>query len=71
MEAKIGKLVESVGSFFSGGDTIPWCTRDIIAVRTASSPSSPLLPSESLLYFSFYLWGGGLVLARSGAVVGD
>jgi hypothetical protein len=45
MEAKIGKLVESVGSFFSGGDTIPWCTRDIIAVRIHSlrSYSNPLL----------------------------
>ncbi|GLT40526.1 hypothetical protein SLA2020_146540 [Shorea laevis] len=31
MEAKIGKFFESVGSFFGGGDQIPWCDRDIIA----------------------------------------
>ncbi|XP_059462206.1 mitochondrial fission 1 protein A-like [Corylus avellana] len=30
MEAKIGKFFESVGSFFGGGDQIPWCDRDII-----------------------------------------
>lgn len=32
MEAKIGKFFDSVGSFFSGGDQIPWCDRDIIGV---------------------------------------
>ncbi|XP_043690713.1 mitochondrial fission 1 protein A-like [Telopea speciosissima] len=31
MDAKIGKFFDSVGSFFSGGDQIPWCDRDIIA----------------------------------------
>ncbi|MCL7039756.1 hypothetical protein MKW94_009908 [Papaver nudicaule] len=30
MEAKFSKFFESVGSFFSGGDQIPWCDRDII-----------------------------------------
>ncbi|XP_072961802.1 mitochondrial fission 1 protein A-like [Typha angustifolia] len=31
MDAKIGKFFDSVGSFFKGGDNIPWCDRDIIA----------------------------------------
>ncbi|KAF6136360.1 hypothetical protein GIB67_028050 [Kingdonia uniflora] len=30
MEAKIGKLLDSVSSFFSGSDQIPWCVRDIV-----------------------------------------
>ncbi|KAF9679561.1 hypothetical protein SADUNF_Sadunf06G0027600 [Salix dunnii] len=30
MEAKIREVFESVGSFFTGGDHIPWCDRDII-----------------------------------------
>lgn len=32
MDAKIGKFFDSVGSFFGGGDQIPWCDRDIIVV---------------------------------------
>ena len=35
MEANIGKFFESVGNFFTGGDQIPWCERDIIAVTTS------------------------------------
>ncbi|XP_042490964.1 mitochondrial fission 1 protein A-like [Macadamia integrifolia] len=31
MEGKMGKFFDSVGAFFSGGDQIPWCDRDIIA----------------------------------------
>ncbi|OAY77896.1 Mitochondrial fission 1 protein A [Ananas comosus] len=31
MDAAIGKFCDSVGSFFSGGDNLPWCDRDIIA----------------------------------------
>ncbi|KAJ4969963.1 hypothetical protein NE237_003062 [Protea cynaroides] len=31
MEVKIGNFFDSVGSFFSGGDQIPWCDRDVIA----------------------------------------
>jgi hypothetical protein len=34
MEAKIRGAFESVGSFFTGGDHIPWCDRDIITVST-------------------------------------
>ncbi|KAK1317543.1 hypothetical protein QJS10_CPA05g00806 [Acorus calamus] len=32
MEAKFTRFFESVGSFFTGGDNIPWSDRDIIAV---------------------------------------
>jgi hypothetical protein len=32
MEAKMTKFFDSVGNFFTGGDNIPWCDRDIIAV---------------------------------------
>ncbi|KAK8942474.1 hypothetical protein KSP39_PZI008992 [Platanthera zijinensis] len=31
MDVKIGRFFDSVGSFFGGGDNIPWCDRDIIA----------------------------------------
>ncbi|PKA52439.1 hypothetical protein AXF42_Ash020400 [Apostasia shenzhenica] len=31
MDANISRFFESVGSFFGGGDNIPWCDRDIIA----------------------------------------
>ena len=52
MEAKMGRFFESVGSFFTGGDNIPWCDRDIIAVRTRELPFLPLStsPSESLRF---------------------
>jgi hypothetical protein len=42
MEAKMNRFFESVGNFFTGGDNIPWCDRDIIAVRTLET--SPLPP---------------------------
>ncbi|BBH02308.1 hypothetical protein Prudu_012837 [Prunus dulcis] len=32
MAANVGKFFESVGNFFSGGDQIPWCDRDVIAM---------------------------------------
>ncbi|RLN22425.1 hypothetical protein C2845_PM07G34940 [Panicum miliaceum] len=31
MDAKIGRFFDAVGSFFSGGENIPWCDRDVIA----------------------------------------
>ncbi|KAD3640092.1 hypothetical protein R6Q59_002990 [Mikania micrantha] len=30
MDAKIGKLFDSIGTFFSGTDNIPWCDSDIV-----------------------------------------
>ncbi|KAJ6309983.1 hypothetical protein OIU76_014846 [Salix suchowensis] len=32
MEAKLGKVIESITNFFTGADQIPWCDRDIVAV---------------------------------------
>uniref|UniRef100_A0A0D3G726 Mitochondrial fission 1 protein n=1 Tax=Oryza barthii TaxID=65489 RepID=A0A0D3G726_9ORYZ len=57
MEAKIGKLVESVGSFFSGGDTIPWCTRDIIAgcEREVAEAANEEQKSDSIMRLSWAL----------------
>ncbi|KAL5565866.1 hypothetical protein UlMin_029030 [Ulmus minor] len=60
MEAKLGKLFESVGSFFSGGENIPWCDRDIIAgceieVAEAQKTSSDQLLKECLGRLSWAL----------------
>ncbi|OMO55967.1 Tetratricopeptide-like helical [Corchorus olitorius] len=60
MDAKIGKFFESVGSFFSGGDQIPWCDRDIIAgcereVADAAKGDSEELKNESIMRFSWAL----------------
>ncbi|XWS57131.1 hypothetical protein CRYUN_Cryun09bG0146200 [Craigia yunnanensis] len=60
MEAKLGKLIESVGSFFGGGDQIPWCDSDIIAgcereVADAAKGDSEELKSESIMRLSWAL----------------
>ncbi|XWS65347.1 hypothetical protein CRYUN_Cryun05aG0104900 [Craigia yunnanensis] len=60
MEAKIGKFFESVGSFFGGGDQIPWCDRDVIAgcereVADAAKGDSEELKSESIMRLSWAL----------------
>ncbi|XP_010926963.1 mitochondrial fission 1 protein A [Elaeis guineensis] len=57
MDAKIGKFFESVGSFFSGGDTIPWCDRDIIAgcEREVAEGGNQEQKSESLMRLSWAL----------------
>ncbi|XP_022764178.1 mitochondrial fission 1 protein A-like [Durio zibethinus] len=59
MEEKIGKFFESVGSFFGGGDQIPWCDRDVIAgcereVADAKGDSEEL-KSESIMRLSWAL----------------
>ncbi|KAG7027662.1 Mitochondrial fission 1 protein A [Cucurbita argyrosperma subsp. argyrosperma] len=60
MEAKIGKLFESVTSFFGGGDQIPWCDRDVIAgcereVAEANEGASEERKNESILRLSWAL----------------
>ncbi|KAK2987337.1 hypothetical protein RJ640_023638 [Escallonia rubra] len=60
MEAKIGQLIESVSTFFSGGDQIPWCSRDIIAgcekeVAYAASGASDEQKGESIMRLSWAL----------------
>jgi len=37
LAVKMGRFFESVGNFFTGGDNIPWCDRDIIAISPLSN----------------------------------
>ncbi|KAM5584708.1 mitochondrial fission 1 protein A-like [Rosa sericea] len=60
MEANIGKFFESVGNFFTGGEQIPWCERDIIAgcereVAEAQKGSSDEFFKECLMRLSWSL----------------
>lgn len=60
MEAKIGKFFESVGSFFTGGDHIPWSDGDIVVgcereVAEAEKGSSDELKSECIMRLSWAL----------------
>lgn len=60
MEAKIGKMFESVCSFFGGGDQIPWCDRDVIAgcereVAEADESASEERKNESIMRLSWAL----------------
>ncbi|KAJ4980087.1 hypothetical protein NE237_010867 [Protea cynaroides] len=59
MEGKIGKFFDSVSSFFSGGDQIPWCDRDIIVgcereVAEANGVSEEQM-NESIMRLSWAL----------------
>lgn len=71
MDKKIGKFFDSVGSFFSGGDEIPWCDHDIVAVSIAITLFAfvPVLNLAwvtgiyvNLLGFKRYFSGGSLCL---------
>ncbi|KAJ9699183.1 hypothetical protein PVL29_007999 [Vitis rotundifolia] len=60
MEAKIGKLLDSVGNFFTGADQIPWCDTDIVAgcereVTEAGKGSSDELKSDCIMRLSWAL----------------
>ncbi|CAF2112401.1 unnamed protein product [Brassica napus] len=60
MDAKIGKFFDSVGSFFSGGDKIPWSEGDVIAgcereVREATNSGNEGLKKECLMRLSWAL----------------
>lgn len=60
MDAKIGKFFDSIGSFFSGGDHIPWCDRDVVAgcereIADGGSGSSDEAKSESIMRLSWAL----------------
>ncbi|XP_058737847.1 mitochondrial fission 1 protein A-like [Vicia villosa] len=60
MDAKIGSLIESVGNFFTGGDQIPWCDRDVISgcereVAAASDGDSDERRNESIMRLSWAL----------------
>ncbi|CAD5170216.1 mitochondrial fission 1 protein A-like [Musa acuminata AAA Group] len=57
MDAKIREFFDSVGSFFSGGDNIPWCDRDIIAgcEREVAESGNAESKNESLMRLSWAL----------------
>ncbi|XP_076958154.1 mitochondrial fission 1 protein A-like [Bidens hawaiensis] len=56
----MNQILESVSSFFSGGDQLPWCSRDIIAgcekeVTEAASDASDEAKAESIMRLSWAL----------------
>ncbi|KAK7843099.1 mitochondrial fission 1 protein a [Quercus suber] len=58
MDAKISKFFDSVGSFFSGGDQIPWCDRDIIVGcerEVAEAGDSDERKTDSIMRLSWAL----------------
>ncbi|XP_004493417.1 mitochondrial fission 1 protein A [Cicer arietinum] len=60
MDANIGSFFESIGNFFTGGDQIPWCDRDVIfgcetEVAEASEDGSDERINESLMRLSWAL----------------
>ncbi|KAF8085565.1 hypothetical protein N665_0663s0012 [Sinapis alba] len=60
MDSKMGNFFDSIGSFFSGGDKIPWCDRDVILecekeVRSATDGDSEDQKKESIMRFSWAL----------------
>jgi fission 1 protein len=60
MDAKIGQFFDSVGTFFSGSDKIPWCDGDVIAgcereVREATDSGTEDLKKECLMRLSWAL----------------
>ncbi|XP_010427574.1 PREDICTED: mitochondrial fission 1 protein A isoform X2 [Camelina sativa] len=60
MDAKIGQFFDSVGSFFTGNDKIPWCDGDVIAgcereVKEATDSGAEDLKKECLMRLSWAL----------------
>ncbi|XP_042407729.1 mitochondrial fission 1 protein A-like [Zingiber officinale] len=57
MDVKIREFFDSVGSFFTGGDNIPWCDRDIIAgcEREVAESDSSETKNECLMRLSWAL----------------
>ncbi|KAI0497498.1 hypothetical protein KFK09_020727 [Dendrobium nobile] len=57
MDAKIMSFFDSVSSFFSGGDNIPWCDRDIIAgcEKEVANARNAENKNESLMRLSWAL----------------
>ncbi|XP_071720654.1 mitochondrial fission 1 protein A-like [Rutidosis leptorrhynchoides] len=56
----MNNFMESVSSFFSGGDQLPWCSREIIAgcekeVAEAANDASEEAKSESIMRLSWAL----------------
>ncbi|KAL9411521.1 hypothetical protein AB3S75_045176 [Citrus x aurantiifolia] len=57
MDVKISKFFDSIGSFFTGGDQIPWCDRDIIGgcEREVAEANDDKQKSESIMRLSWAL----------------
>ncbi|TQD92743.1 hypothetical protein C1H46_021621 [Malus baccata] len=60
MADNVGKFFDSVSNFFSGGDQIPWCDRDLIAgiekeVADAQNGSPDHVFKECLMRLSWAL----------------
>ncbi|KAG6491335.1 mitochondrial fission 1 protein A-like [Zingiber officinale] len=57
MDAKIREFFDSVGSFFTGGDNVPWCDRDVIAgfERDVAESGSAEAKNEGLMRLSWAL----------------
>ncbi|CAF1862343.1 hypothetical protein Bca4012_033231 [Brassica carinata] len=60
MDSKMGNFFDSIGSFFSGGDKIPWCDREVILecekeVKTATDGDSEDQKKESIMRLSWSL----------------
>ncbi|XP_010505916.1 PREDICTED: mitochondrial fission 1 protein A-like [Camelina sativa] len=58
----MGNFFDSIGSFFSGGDKIPWCERDVIAgcekevkESTTNGGDSEVKKKESIMRLSWAL----------------
>ncbi|KAG8079092.1 hypothetical protein GUJ93_ZPchr0007g4809 [Zizania palustris] len=57
MDAKIGRLVGAVSAFFSSGDNVPWCGRDVIAgcEREVAEAATEGQRNESIMRLSWAL----------------
>ncbi|KAG0481244.1 hypothetical protein HPP92_011759 [Vanilla planifolia] len=57
MDAKIAGFFDSIGSFFGGGDNIPWCDRDIIAgcEREVADARDDTIRNECVMRLSWAL----------------
>lgn len=60
MEAKVGRLLDKVGTFFKGNDKLPWCESDIVVgcerdVAEAQKGSSDEIRRECIMRLSWAL----------------
>ncbi|XP_051134091.1 mitochondrial fission 1 protein A [Andrographis paniculata] len=60
MDAKMGKFFDSVASFFTGGDQMPWCDSDVVVgcereVAEAEKGTSDKVKGESIMRLSWAL----------------
>ncbi|KAM0889773.1 hypothetical protein ACQ4PT_027492 [Festuca glaucescens] len=70
MEAKMSKFFDSVGNFFTGGDNIPWCDRDIIAIQPDWRQASSLKKAIEDKIAKDGVIGIGIATTAVGLIVG-